>query len=273
MFKRLIATLLAGTMALTSMPLDSAFTGLRDMVLEATEGEVGENAETNSVSSEAVEDFHENAGAEIASEDDEMSEEIASSGEESDVEASEDQSVSVEDDDTESVSEDENASEDEEVSEDTGASDEESASEGAEISEDTEASEEENASENEEPSDISEEESAEEATEEQAAPERIASFTQAVDGVDTYGVDFSSCELMIGTEDPTILTWDTEVLSEYRGVYLTRYTSVEETRNAYTYYYGRAEFVSANITFRVADTEDVHESEESEGCIAEADSR
>ena len=91
------------------------------------------------------------------------------------------------------------------------------------------------------------------------AVERIPSFTEAVSGVSTAGRDFSSRELMIGTEDSSIFTWDTEVLSEYRGVYLTRYASVEETRNAYTYYYDKAEFVSANITFRVADTEDVQE--------------
>ena len=90
-------------------------------------------------------------------------------------------------------------------------------------------------------------------------PDRTPSFTQVVEGVSTSGIDFSSRELLIGTDDPSILTWDTEVLSEYRGVYLTRYESVEATSAAYTYYYDKSDFVSANITFRVADDSKVVE--------------
>lgn len=74
-----------------------------------------------------------------------------------------------------------------------------------------------------------------------------------VDGVSTSGIDFSSKELLIGTEDPSVFTKDTIVVSEYNGIYLTQYASVEQTRVAYTYYYNKVDFVSANITFKVAD--------------------
>ena len=81
----------------------------------------------------------------------------------------------------------------------------------------------------------------------------VPSFRQAVSGVSTAGIDFSSKELLIKTGDESVFTWDTEVVSEYNGVYLTRYTTVEETKNAYTYYYSKVTSVSANITFRVSD--------------------
>ncbi|MBQ9872751.1 MAG: VaFE repeat-containing surface-anchored protein [Eubacterium sp.] len=83
--------------------------------------------------------------------------------------------------------------------------------------------------------------------------ELLPTFEAAIPGVSTAGIDFSSRQLLIGTEDPGIFTWDTVVLSEYRGVYLTEYRTVEETRNAYTYYYGKADFVSGNATFTVSD--------------------
>ena len=95
-------------------------------------------------------------------------------------------------------------------------------------------------------------ESTEEAVQEEEIPQ-LPSFAQPVSGVDVSGIDFSSMELLIGTGDTNIFTWDTEVISEYNGIYLTRYSTVEETKNAYTYYYTKADFVSANITFKVTD--------------------
>ena len=86
--------------------------------------------------------------------------------------------------------------------------------------------------------------------------EKQPTFTTLIEGVDVSGIDFSSKELLIGTEDPAIFTWDTEVVSEYNGIYLTRYQSEEETRNAYTYYYGKADFVDANVVFTVQDNEE-----------------
>ena len=66
---------------------------------------------------------------------------------------------------------------------------------------------------------------------------------------------FTTQELLIGTNDPSIFTWDTEVLSEYNGVYLVRFNSVLETKNAYQYYQDKADYVSPNIVFNVADTD------------------
>ena len=95
----------------------------------------------------------------------------------------------------------------------------------------------------------------EEETTEKEKPKE-PSFTAPVDGVDTTGIDFSSRELLIGTDDPSIFTWDTEVVSEYNGIYLTRYESEEVTKNAYTYYYDKADFVDANVVFTVQDKEE-----------------
>ncbi|SEG32499.1 LPXTG-motif cell wall anchor domain-containing protein [Eubacterium ruminantium] len=83
-----------------------------------------------------------------------------------------------------------------------------------------------------------------------------SSFTTPVEDVDTTLIDFSSRELLIGTEDPSIFTWDTEVVSEYNGIYLTRYENEEVTKNAYTYYYDKADFVDANVVFTVQDKEE-----------------
>ena len=82
---------------------------------------------------------------------------------------------------------------------------------------------------------------------------RPSSFAEVSSDRSTQEMDFSSRELLVATEDPTVFTWDTEVISEYGGVYLTRYGTAEETRNAYLYYSDRTEFVSPNISFSVAE--------------------
>ena len=105
---------------------------------------------------------------------------------------------------------------------------------------------------------ITEDITTEEATETEG---KQPTFTSPVEGVDVSGIDFSSKQLLIGTEDENIFTWDTTVISAYNGIYLTEYASEEETRNAYTYYYGKADFVDANITFMVSDDGDSKESE------------
>lgn len=86
--------------------------------------------------------------------------------------------------------------------------------------------------------------------------ENILNTLEPVTGVSVSGFDFSSKELLIGTDDPSIFTADTDVVSEYNGVYLTRYETVEKTKVAYAYYYKKSTFVSANITFTVADDVD-----------------
>ena len=86
--------------------------------------------------------------------------------------------------------------------------------------------------------------------------EKVPTFTSLLDGVNVSGIDFSSKELLIGTDDASVFTWDTTVVSEYNGVYLTRYNSVEETKNAYSYYINKVDYVSPNIEFSVQDNED-----------------
>ena len=80
-------------------------------------------------------------------------------------------------------------------------------------------------------------------------------FTQAYSDVDT-SIDFSSKQLLIATDDSSIFTWDTIVLSEYNGIYLTEYETVDETRNAYSYYIDKVDFVDANIVFSTTDNEE-----------------
>ena len=98
---------------------------------------------------------------------------------------------------------------------------------------------------------------------EEVDAEIIPTFTQIYDGVDVSGKDFSSCELLIATEDPSIFTYDTEVVSEYNGIYLTRYPDATQTMNAYTYYFTKAPLVEVNTNnFKGADEEGNEQAEE-----------
>ena len=84
--------------------------------------------------------------------------------------------------------------------------------------------------------------------------ELIPTFDHLYEGVDVSGKDFSSCELLIATGDSSIFTADTEVVSEYDGIYLTRYPDATQTMYAYSYYYTKANLVLVNsATFKVAD--------------------
>ena len=68
-------------------------------------------------------------------------------------------------------------------------------------------------------------------------------------------MDFSSCELLIGTDDISVFTEGTEVVSGFENVYLTRYPTREDTRQAYLYYSTRADFAAPNISFSISDDE------------------
>ena len=76
--------------------------------------------------------------------------------------------------------------------------------------------------------------------------EIIPTFDKIYDGVNVSGIDFSSCELLIATSDSSIFTSDTDVVSEYKGVYLTRYKNAEQTKSAYTYYFNKCQFIDVN---------------------------
>ena len=77
-------------------------------------------------------------------------------------------------------------------------------------------------------------------------------------------MDFSSCELLVGTGDPSILTEGTEVLSSYKNVYLIRYETSEQTQEAYRYYRKCADFVDINISLSVSEKEPASEEEHPE---------
>ena len=100
-----------------------------------------------------------------------------------------------------------------------------------------------------------EETSEEKDVEKSSEPELIPTFTQIYDGVDVTGLDFSSCELLIATKDSSIFTQDTEVVSEYNNIYLTRYPDAEQSKSAYTYYYNICDFIDVNSTIKATDKE------------------
>lgn len=105
------------------------------------------------------------------------------------------------------------------------------------------------------------EENTEEKTTEEKIEKSVNTFEKMYDVADLSNdeinaIDFSSCELLIATEDESIFTADTNVVSGYDGVYLTKYDNVEITKNAFTYYYDKADFVEANIEFKVSENED-----------------
>ena len=102
------------------------------------------------------------------------------------------------------------------------------------------------------------EEATEETTEEPEIiyeeAELVPTFDHLYEGVDVSGKDFSSCELLIATGDSSIFTADTEVASEYDGIYLTKYPDATQTMYAYSYYYTKANLVLVNsASFKVAD--------------------
>lgn len=105
------------------------------------------------------------------------------------------------------------------------------------------------------------EETTEETTEEPEViyeeAELVPTFDHLYEGVDVSGKDFSSCELLIAG-DSSVFTADTEVVSEYDGIYLTRYPDAETTMYAYSYYFTRMSLVLVNSSsFKAADEADV----------------
>lgn len=105
-------------------------------------------------------------------------------------------------------------------------------------------------------------ENTEETEVEVITPDPIPTFDHVYDGVNVSGKDFSSCELLI-SGDSSIFTADTQVISEYNGIYLTRYADPTQTMYAYTYYYNKASLVLVNSNiFKAADEVSNNESAE-----------
>ena len=230
MFKRMLATILAGAMFLTAAPVDTLGDILKDDSVEAEES-IGENTEENAEKS--AEGNTEETGMEDESE-------VQTEPDSTDQTETETTNVSMEEK-KEIITEDSTMETTEDSSDESG--DESVTGSSAEVVEESTGS-----------TEVEESQDVEEETTEEKSPQ--PSFEIAVPGVNISGIDFSSKELLIGTENSAVFTWDTEVVSEYNGVYLTRYQTVEQTRNAYTYYYGKAEFVCSNTTFIVSDQEE-----------------
>lgn len=75
-----------------------------------------------------------------------------------------------------------------------------------------------------------------------------------VEAEEVSEIDFSSCRLLVGTNDSTIFADNDNILSAYNGVYLLKYSSVEETKLAYNDLLSKADFVNVDSSsFAVAD--------------------
>ena len=75
-----------------------------------------------------------------------------------------------------------------------------------------------------------------------------------VEAEEASEIDFSSCRLLVGTNDSTIFAENDNILSAYNGVYLLKYSSAEETKLAYNDLLSKADFVNVDSSsFAVAD--------------------
>lgn len=71
-------------------------------------------------------------------------------------------------------------------------------------------------------------------------------------------VDFSSCRLLVGSDNEELFTNCSNVLSSYEGVYLLQFESEEATKKAYISLLDRVNFVNVDTNdFSVADIENV----------------
>ena len=59
-------------------------------------------------------------------------------------------------------------------------------------------------------------------------------------------MDFSTKQLLVGTGNKEVFTKTTNVVSEYEGIYLLQFHTVEETRSAYSYYVDKVDFIIAD---------------------------
>lgn len=71
--------------------------------------------------------------------------------------------------------------------------------------------------------------------------------------VDQY--DFSSREIIIATEKADTIVDKDDIVDSGNGMYVLRYATVEHTKNAYSYYYGKVDFVAPNIVVHAAEGE------------------
>ena len=66
-------------------------------------------------------------------------------------------------------------------------------------------------------------------------------------------MDFSSKRLIIGTDDPNIISKDTPIIGQYDNIYLAQYDTEEAARSAYAYYSVVAAFVEPDSVLSAAE--------------------
>ena len=65
--------------------------------------------------------------------------------------------------------------------------------------------------------------------------------------------DFSSREIIIATEKADTIVDKDDIVDSGNGMYVLRYDTAEHAKNAYSYYYGKADFVAPNIAVHAAE--------------------
>ncbi|MCH5209570.1 MAG: BspA family leucine-rich repeat surface protein, partial [Oscillospiraceae bacterium] len=92
-----------------------------------------------------------------------------------------------------------------------------------------------------------------------AATETVDDSTQITEtaakpagNVSLDGIDFSSRRLLVATNNASIFKEDEQVLSEYDGIYILAFADEAQTKEAYKYYYGIADFVEPDRTVYIA---------------------
>ena len=68
-------------------------------------------------------------------------------------------------------------------------------------------------------------------------------------------LDFSSCRLIILTEDPSIFSEDAPILSSYNDTFLLQFETIEQTEKAYRYYQELADLVETDVGIRICEGE------------------
>ena len=66
-------------------------------------------------------------------------------------------------------------------------------------------------------------------------------------------LDFSSCRLIVLTEDPSIFSEDAPILSCYHGVFLLQFETKEQTEEAYQYYQDLADLVETDAGITICE--------------------
>lgn len=77
----------------------------------------------------------------------------------------------------------------------------------------------------------------------------------AVDISALHRLDFSSCRILVGTQDEGIFTDPSVIVSSYNGVYILQLSSQQEAARAYAYYFDKADFVEVDTAVGIAEGE------------------